>query len=663
MSQDLKFFSRDSRELAISFTSCLFVLLLTIPPWAQVNFLVLFAWRAIADLSDTLNLPPRWVTNTLAFITVVLIKWQFGEFGSKEATTAFLILLTALKILEMRTRWDFNFVLLLGLVLMPLQFIWTIDIWILIPTLISLILLLWAWIKRDETGQLVSFKIPISYFTRMLAFSVPIAALLFLFFPRAHSPFGLTQNSTVGTSGFSGELNPGSVSELVKTSELAFRARFFDKNPHLVNMYWVGEMLTESNDGLRWEKGSIVDETDLTEATAGTPSYELTLEPQGKRWLFALEKTTSLKVEKVPNAKRWPALLPSSGGVFKSPLAFTKTQSYLAYKDPNLKRRPKVFDPFLMTPQLSPRVLQWIQSKRNIVTSPETALRIIYNEFSQGKFVYTLEPGTPQLTFEQFFFETRKGFCEHFAGVTATLLRGLGVPARVIVGYQGGAYNRFGNFWSVTQGDAHAWVEYVNSEGYWQRTDPVQVVAPLRTNLGALTYFQLPEDIRQSLASNWTPPQDFTFRLRDSWDLVQSYFENLNYQWMQFLLDFNQDSQKSFLYKILEQAHWILTGVVLLIAGIMGVRRIRKSPDDQSMELYDNFIEWAAKQGLQKTIHEGPVDFSMRVKNSLPAASDEVDSIIRSYIHSRYEKSQPTPDDLAKAKSSFKRLRKSQYKH
>ena len=87
----------------------------------------------------------------------------------------------------------------------------------------------------------------------------------------------------------------------------------------------------------------------------------------------------------------------------------------------------------------------------------------ILAHFREEKFVYTLEPGelASRDPVDGFLFDSRRGFCEHYASAFAVLLRAAGIPARIVTGYQGGELNPRGNYLVVRQSDAHAWVEAI----------------------------------------------------------------------------------------------------------------------------------------------------------------------------------------------------------
>ena len=101
---------------------------------------------------------------------------------------------------------------------------------------------------------------------------------------------------------------------------------------------------------------------------------------------------------------------------------------------------------------------------------------------SSGGFVYDEQPphgpGAPPLV--QFVTKTKRGYCQHFAGAMALMLRYLGIPARVAAGFTSGSYDAKRGTWTVYDRDAHTWVE-VWFKGYgWLPFDPT----PSRGTLG-----------------------------------------------------------------------------------------------------------------------------------------------------------------------------------
>ena len=80
--------------------------------------------------------------------------------------------------------------------------------------------------------------------------------------------------------------------------------------------------------------------------------------------------------------------------------------------------------------------------------------------FHDDGFTYDLDaPPLDRDSIDDFLFNTKTGFCEHYASAFTFLMRAAGIPARVVVGYQGGYWNAFAHYLLIRQSDAHAWSE------------------------------------------------------------------------------------------------------------------------------------------------------------------------------------------------------------
>jgi len=261
--------------------------------------------------------------------------------------------------------------------------------------------------------------------------------------------------------------------------------------------------------------------------------------------------------------------------------------------------------------------------------------------FRREKFFYTLTP--PLLAganvVDGFLFNSRRGFCEHYAASFVFLMRAAGVPARVVTGYQGGEANPLGNYLIVRQSDAHAWAEiWLDGQG-WVRVDPTAAVSPLRVESGLAA--ALPEgELLARIDSAWL------MQLRMTWD-------TLNNHWNQWVLGYGQERQYDFLSRLgLEMATWkglivgLVAGVGILLLAIAGFMLGQRKPGtDPVTALYLRFCNKLARAGLARRPNEGPADYSRRVAAMRPDLAQSVTSISALYIALRY-RSRPRPELL-----------------
>ncbi|MEO8009767.1 MAG: transglutaminase domain-containing protein, partial [Betaproteobacteria bacterium] len=254
--------------------------------------------------------------------------------------------------------------------------------------------------------------------------------------------------------------------------------------------------------------------------------------------------------------------------------------------------------------------------------------------FREQPFIYTLEP--PKLDadpVDQFLFETRRGFCEHYASAFTFLMRAAGIPARVVTGYLGGEVNPVDGYFVVRQSDAHAWSEvWLPGEG-WVRVDPTAAVSPLRIERGLAA--AVPETDRPLLARegfNWLKQARF------AWDAVAN-------TWNQWVLGYNPDRQMRFLAQFgLAEVTWqnmviILTavsGIIILALSLALLLRVSAQRRDPVQRAYLSYCNAMAKRGAARKPAEGPRDFAARVSMQFPEIRDAAHRISALYVSLRY---------------------------
>jgi transglutaminase-like putative cysteine protease len=132
-------------------------------------------------------------------------------------------------------------------------------------------------------------------------------------------------------------------------------------------------------------------------------------------------------------------------------------------------------------PQLGPYVPLYRQARRLVGARPPNqyaavvALEAWFR--SQGGFTYDEQPPVPtgldtRPALVAFVTDHKRGYCQLYAGAMALMLRYLGIPARVAAGFTSGDYDADERRWTVTDHDAHAWVEVWFDGWGWLPFDP-----------------------------------------------------------------------------------------------------------------------------------------------------------------------------------------------
>jgi hypothetical protein len=254
--------------------------------------------------------------------------------------------------------------------------------------------------------------------------------------------------------------------------------------------------------------------------------------------------------------------------------------------------------------------------------------------FHDEPFEYTLEP--PLLgadPTDEFLFTTRQGFCEHYAAAFAVLMRAAGVPARVVVGYQGGEWNGIGDYLLVAQSSAHAWNEvWIQGEG-WLRVDPTSAVAPERVHEDSRRLAFTGGGVGRALAS-----AAWVVRTRQLWDAART-------AWYSGVVNFDATAQERLLERIglggagLRGLAIALTAGFLLAALGLGAwlaLELRPPREDPLVTAWREFCATLAAHGLPRSAAEGPLDYARRIARARPALAPAVTAFGEAYVQARY---------------------------
>lgn len=600
-----------------------------LPVWVSVVSALALAWRAFIARRG-LALPPRWLrlAITLAGIAGVLAKYHtlYGQ----EVGVTLLVLFTALKLLETRDTRDATVVVYLSCFIIVTNFFYSQTILTALYMLVTLLVIVSAWLHLQSPGLARRARLRTSLL--LLAQSIPLMLVMFILFPRVQGPLWGLPHDDLSQTGLTDTMSPGSMSRLSLSNEIAFRVTFKGMAPLREQMYWRGPVLS-AFDGRNWTigHGRAAHPPQLAD-TSNTVEYRVLMEPNYKRWLFALEMPGFISVQsEVSEDFQLRRNKPVTSRIQYD------AYSYLGYRA-NVKEDPFVLRYDLqLPPGIDPRSRQLAQGWRDKYKgNPNTIMLAALDYFHRQGFVYTLQP--PPLpgrdVVDEFMFGTRQGFCEHYASAFVFLLRAAGVPARVVTGYQGGQFNNLGGYYIVRQSDAHAWAEVWLPGRGWVRADPTAAVSPARLEAGLDGSVQ-GDDARSALDRK---PPAWLLRLRFNFDLVA-------YQWDQWVLGYDSDRQFALLKRLgMADVSWrslglyLVGGLALLIGlfALLMLRGLYTGRVDAAQRQYLKFCRKLARAGATRAPHEGPRDFAARAARLLPAQAAAIEGITARYLRLRY---------------------------
>ena len=605
-----------------------------LPAWLSLFSGVLLLGRGWLWRTNT-RLPVRWLLALVVIVGTAAIGWHYRTLFGRDAGVALLVFFMALKPMEMHTRRDGLVIIMLGFFLLLTHYFHSQSI----PTglwLLAVATLLTATLIRLHGGT-QPIRVIFRYAALLVVQAIPLMLAFFLLFPRVQGPlWGLPQDAHAGLTGLSDRMSPGSLNNLIQSGEIAFRAQFATPLPDRARLYWRGPVF-DAYDGQTWRTSPLTASRSANKPATVEPSgtatvdYTMTLEPHNQRWLLALDLPVSLP----EGSALWPAFetLAREPVRYRTRYTFRSALDHIA----NREESPRMLQQALRLPAgLNPRTRELAGGWRTTLNNPEEISAEALRYFREQNFFYTLQPpllGTNAV--DEFLFDTRRGFCEHYASAYVTLMRAAGVPARVVTGYQGGELNPVDGFLTVRQSDAHAWAEiWLDGKG-WIRVDPTAAVAPSRIErgIGAALPAGDPLPALVRIDNDWLLQLQ---RLRYRWEAV-------NNAWNQWILGYNPQRQREVLSRLgMNDPDWrsmasamaILSGLCLLCVTIWTLtRRTRVSPDQLAWRRFCRGLE---RFGVHRANWEGPFDLAERVARDYPDLTEIVREAAGHFADLRY---------------------------
>ncbi len=570
---------------------------------------------------------PHWLLRTITVLCAVfIISWLYEGLWGRLPGSQLLCCMLVLKCLELNRSRDAMLMVSLSFFVVatwflfsqsPLTFVYLVTAtWLGLTTMIV--------INRGGTEQ-SEIRSMFVQGARLAIPAVPLALAMFFLFPRLSVPlWGIQGGELEGVSGLSNSMSPGDISNLFIDDGPAFRVTFSDPQPSQSELYWRGPVLTRF-DGKRWTQSiysSVVTQIKPERENADL-SYEIELEPHRRQWLFALDYPAIYpgdsrlgldyqlrSIRPVSNVRRYQI---SSDTSFRDNRALNSTLLNESLRIPDhVGRRARRL------------VAEWQAQDDSTNAIMQRAL----HHFRDNPFFYRLD-ALPLLDdpIDEFLFDSKVGYCEHYASAFTFLMRAAGIPARVVTGYQGGFDN--GEYFLVRQSDAHAWAEvWLDDEHGWTRVDPTSWVAPNRVQQGSRAVVDVP---------NW---------LHAPWLVdMRNQVDKIRHWWNKNIVSFNANRQSRLLQpwgiERVDQRQLLLLLIVLsvIISAIVfwWYRRVDHIQHvDPVVRAYHKLLHRLRHAGIDTPIHAGPQTVMQKVIAYCPDIRQQVENLFNRYIHHRY---------------------------
>jgi protein-glutamine gamma-glutamyltransferase len=648
--------ARDTLFLLVVIAWTLLPHVANLPVWCALMAAAVLLWRARVALANQ-ALPSRWSVVAVLGLATVLTLWTERTLLGKEAGVTMLVVLMALKTMELRARRDALIIFFLGFFLVLTHFLYSQSLLVALSMMVSVWGLLTALVLAHMPVGRPPLARAAGLAARTALLGAPVMVVLFVLFPRVGPLWGIPQDAA-GRTGLSGSMRLGGLAEVANDDSIALRLRFFDRVPGPSEMYFRGPVLGRF-DGREWTplapRFSAPLQLRAELQLLGAPlRYEMTIEPSRLPLLPLLEMTPD-RPDAAPRIDGATLVLRSDLQWMIDRPVVERTRfealAWLAHRHGPRESALALRDLVELPPGYNPRTLEWaaaLRAQPGMAEAPPAVLAAaVMSHIRSSGFTYTLAPGEyGRDAIDEFWLDRKLGFCEHFSAAFVVIMRALDVPARVVTGYQGTDAVPVDGYWIVRQSNAHAWAEYWQPGTGWVRIDPTAAVAPDRIERGR-SLAPTPGLVSGALGS--LDPA-LAAQLRAAW-------EGVNNRWNQWVLNYSRGQQFDLMRELgVESPSWedlayllilLLSSASLAGAGWAMWDRWRQDP---WLRLQQRVQQRLAALGVEVQPHHPPRTRAGIVRTRLGSAGEALARELEALDVQRYA---PSPGSAAAAERSW----------
>ncbi|MET0540625.1 MAG: DUF3488 and transglutaminase-like domain-containing protein [Variovorax sp.] len=624
-----------------------------LPLWCSLLTAVVLLWRGSLAVQAR-PLPNRWWRAALLAVTLAATFATHRTLLGRDAGVTMVVVLLALKTLELRARRDAFVIFFLGFFAMLTNFFYSQSLLTALAMLLALLGLLTALVN----AHMPVGRPPLTQAARtagwMALLGAPIMLVRFMLFPRLAPLWGTPTDAMAGRSGLSATMRVGSVAELALDGSIAARIQFEGLPPPQRELYFRGPVLTQF-DGREWTalqpwaRGSLP----ANLRVEGAPvRYQVTMEVSNKPWLLTLDAAKTAPTVPGYEAFTTPDLQWFVNRPINDLLRYS-AESYPRFLSGPVRRTPALQSALRLPPGSNPRTVALAAQMRAELPGATTPalVQATLRRLRTGGYTYTLEPGVyGDNTADEFWFDRKTGFCEHIASSFVILMRALDIPARIVTGYQGGELNGVDGYWVLRQSDAHAWAEVWEEGQGWVRVDPTGAVSPGR--IGTLSRLVPQPGFFADAIGNMSPT--LAQNVRAMWEAV-------NNSWNQWVLNYTQSRQLDLLKNLgfdapsLQDLAIVLIWLLVIVSiGGAGWTLWERSRHDPWLRLLGQARARLRKAGLALPDAAPPRQMAQRVAERYGAAGQTVRDWLLRLEAQRYSKAPAI--ELSRLRAEFKRL-------
>ncbi|MEP6906687.1 MAG: DUF3488 and transglutaminase-like domain-containing protein [Pseudoxanthomonas sp.] len=476
-----------------------------------------------------------------------------------------------------------------------------------------------------ESGSLSAHKFSLRTLAgvgKLMAIGLPLALSTFWLFPRLGSPLWGVPERALSRPGLSGEMTPGEWLDMMADDTPALRVEFYGPRPAPQDMYWRGPVLWDF-DGRRWTQPRWTRDLPAqpVERREQIWDYQIEFEPTDRRQLVALD---------LPHTAPSGAFLSRDYGLYAAAPLSALTRWRLKSSAPTrfqdtldtATRQRALALPAGFNPRTVALARQWRQEAgSDDAVIVQRTLTWVTQEFG-----YTLDTPLPgRNAVDEFLFDQKLGYCQHFSSAFVVMMRAAGIPARVVTGFAGGVRNPLGDYFVVRNMDAHAWAEVWLPRRGWVRVDPTAAVAPERI-------YDTLEDRLGSSGGQFGRLAGFN-----------GFSDWMRRGWNDMVLGFNAERQQHLLqsFGIVDldgRRLGLLFGffTLMTLAWMAWLLARGERERDPLLRAWHRMGRRYALMGLGRLAHEPPLAWADRVARERPQSAETLLPLSRRFAAARY---------------------------
>ena len=659
---------------------------------------------------------PPLIWNTLLISAFVLFVVDLTTISRDllPAGIHFLVLLLNVKLLTLHDRRDYRHLYAISLMAVLASAALTTDLWYL--SVFSLYVLAAVWslllchltsspptaVPSGQSGHPQPITRDFFWIANGIALST-FALTLLVFFLLPRVSVGILQKPRaegLRTTGFSERVDLGMIGSIKENPQIVMRVELPDQPRGSRERFYLRGLAFDQYNGRSWSSGSrqrrslgiVADGTFVVRSGANRSSasfseplrQDILLEALDTSALFAAPFAESLSGEfvgvQLDSTMGLHLPYPSTSRIRYSVMSRDHRLLPSEQSSAALDYAAGIRERYLQLPRQSEAIEELARRiTQEMITPYEKTTAVLQHLLSNYTYSLEADTGTSGHPIDDFLFTRKTGYCEHYATAMVLMLRSLGIPSRLVTGFLATEWNDFGNYYTVRQRDAHAWVEVYYPQSGWITMDPT----PLLPTPPGPTVFAALQRLAESARLYWDrafirysgrDQLDFVNALRGSSDSARNTIAEwtsamgaICTQLLRTTLQHVPTLHGSLVWTLVLGVAVAIMTLILAFSARWPYGRLEKGPSErtqqQIVQLYKKMLQVSAGRGIPITPSTTPTEIPRLVRERWEVAEPMVARVTSVYCRARFGIDSLSPNELMQAVQDLNVLKRLARRH